>query len=408
MLSQLLLVVAVTLGAATDDTSSPAARLKSIESEVASAGAKFEEARAKLADPLQDDPVVDDLHRRANDKRRAGFAAALEIARADPQSDVGFEALQWLLLNAPPDKSVLELITRYHAGNPKIGKSGAIAHVALHPPYGLPGAQEKSLAPYDSAYQPAIDLLNAVANNNPDRCARGQAAIGLALQVKRAYDFAEVRSRPEAQRLRSQAEQAFEAVVKDYGDCPAIGIGRNGWDTSNLPVKGAATLGEVARAKLTQLRGFGNLMIGKTAPDIAGEDVNGAGLKLSDYRGKVVLLVFWASWCGPCMSEVPHELELVDRFKGKPFVLIGINADAERARAQRSAAMRHIVWRSFWDGPNGPYGPILTSWNIQGLPTVYVIDKDGVIRYSYLYGNQIDAALAKLISEAAPAETGGH
>lgn len=408
MLSQLLLVVAMTLGAAIDDASSRAARLKTIESEVASAGAKYEQARAKLPDPLQDDPVVDDLHRAANQKSRAGFAAALEIARADPQSDIGFEALEWLLLNAPPGKTALELMARYHAGNAKIGRSGGIAHLALHPPYGLSGPQEKSIPPYSPAYQPAIELLNAVSKRNPDRCARGQAAIGLAFQVKRAYDFAEVKTRPEAHRLRSQAENAFEAVVKDYGDCPAIGIGRRGWDTSDRPVKGASTLGDVARAKLIEIRGFANLMIGKTAPDIAGEDLNGTELKLSDYRGKVVLLVFWASWCGPCMSEVPHELELVHRLKGKPFVLIGVNADDDRTRALRSAAMHHIVWRSFWDGPRGPYGPILTSWNIQSLPTVYFIDQDGVIRYSYLYRKEIDAALAKLLSEAGPTKDGGR
>lgn len=391
MLSRLFLSAALTLAAAADGDKSPAARLKAIKADVASAQAAYEKARAQLEDGDRADPAVDALNDVAVRKRLAGFAAAFEIAERDPGSDAGFAALEWLLVNAPqvygppePGKAALQLMTRHHAANPKIG--GAAGRVALYPPHGLPLPQDKSIPAYSDAYGPAMDLLKAVAAKNPDRTARGQAALGLALQVKRACKFTEYKAAPEAGRLRSEAEQALEAVIKDYGDCACLGA-----------TKGATTLGARARAELFELQ---QLRPGKTAPEIAGEDLDGARLKLSDYRGKVVLLVFWASWCGPCMAEVPHERELVERFKGRPFVVIGVDGDEEKAKARRAVAEKQIGWRSFWNGPAGAYGAINTAWNIRMLPTVYVIDHKGVIRDTHIEGADMDAALAKLVAEA--------
>ncbi len=102
-------------------------------------------------------------------------------------------------------------------------------------------------------------------------------------------------------------------------------------------------------------------------------------MKLSDYRGKVVVLSFWATWCAPCMYMVPHERELVRRMEGKPFVLLGVNADEDKERLRYQSKELQISWRSFYDG--GPYGPISKSWNVQGWPMVVVLDRNGIIRY---------------------------
>ena len=63
------------------------------------------------------------------------------------------------------------------------------------------------------------------------------------------------------------------------------------------------------------------------APDIEGDDFDGTRFKLSDYRGKVVAVSFWASWCKPCRELIPHERAIVERFQGRNFVLLGVNID---------------------------------------------------------------------------------
>ncbi len=85
-------------------------------------------------------------------------------------------------------------------------------------------------------------------------------------------------------------------------------------------------------------------------PEIEGEDVDGTPMKLSDFRRKGIVISFWATWCGPCMGMVPDEKALVERMKGRPFVLVGVNGDEDRSAAKQLAAESEINWRSFWDG----------------------------------------------------------
>src|SRR5262249_21297299 len=139
----------------------------------------------------------------------------------------------------------------------------------------------------------------------------------------------------------------------------------------------ASTLGKAAAARLFELQHLG---IGKVAPDIEGEDLDGKRMKLSDYRTKVVLVCFWGKWCGFCMADIPQERSLVQRLEGKPFVIVGVNSDADREAAQKVCAEKGMSWRSFWDG-GSTSGPVASRWNVQSWPTLYLLDGKGVIRY---------------------------
>jgi thiol-disulfide isomerase/thioredoxin len=143
-----------------------------------------------------------------------------------------------------------------------------------------------------------------------------------------------------------------------------------------------------------------NLGVGKTAPDIEGEDLHGEQFKLSDYRGKVVLVSFWASWCGPCMELVPHERELVERYQGRPLAIVGVNADPDREELKPVLEKNRITWQSFWCGSKGPLGTIPITWNVRSWPTVYLLDGTGVIRAKNLLGPALDAKIEALVAEA--------
>jgi hypothetical protein len=99
----------------------------------------------------------------------------------------------------------------------------------------------------------------------------------------------------------------------------------------------------------------------------------------------------------------PHERSLVKKMEGKPFALVGVNSDIDREKLKDVLKMEEITWRSFWNGPKGTSGPISSTWNVHGWPTLFVIDAKGVIRHKWLGspGDKIlDEAIEKLVSEA--------
>ena len=115
-------------------------------------------------------------------------------------------------------------------------------------------------------------------------------------------------------------------------------------------------------------------------------------------RGKVVVLNFWGVWCGSCMAMVPDERKLVEHMAGKPFALIGVNSDSDLAKVKTVMAKEKITWPSFRDG--GPFGSIATTWNVESWPTIFVLDRKGVIRYRDVRGKDLSDAVEKLIHEA--------
>jgi thiol-disulfide isomerase/thioredoxin len=132
--------------------------------------------------------------------------------------------------------------------------------------------------------------------------------------------------------------------------------------------------------------------------DIEGEDIDGVPFRLSDYRGQVVAVVFWGTWCPACRAMWPHERALVKRLQGKPFVLLGVNSDPERARLKELMRVHDITWRSWWDGGTGS-GPIARKWGVEYWPAVYVFDHKGFIRGKGLRDHDLDVVVNTLVAE---------
>jgi hypothetical protein len=98
----------------------------------------------------------------------------------------------------------------------------------------------------------------------------------------------------------------------------------------------------------------------------------------------------------------PHERSLVKKLADKPFALLGINSDVDKAELKKVMEKEEITWRSWWNGPEGTSGPIAKTWNVSGWPTVYLLDHKGVIRYKHLVlGKELDEAIEQLLKELA-------
>lgn len=286
------------------------------------------------------------------------FATALRMAEANLGQPAGLTALDWLLEAhvshyREEGARAVALLRQHYVTAPGVARS--VAYLAHH----------AGTADTDDLTNPgARQLFDEVFRDNPDRIARGQALFGIAQFAKFDARMAEWKQSAEvAEMARRKTIELMEAVRRDYGDVAYLKTGHAG-----------ETLGEQATNNLRELRG---LRLGVPAPEIEGRDLDGVSFKLSDYRGQVVMLVFWAAWCGPCIAAVPHEKEIVERFKGRPFVLIGVNGDGPLKDAQQAVTRHGIPWRSFWDGRDES---ISKAWNIEGWPTTYVIDHEGIIR----------------------------
>jgi thiol-disulfide isomerase/thioredoxin len=301
----------------------------------------------------------------------------IDLAAKDPSSPLAFISCEWVVTNRQVQARVPGLVPYGFKAVELLRDHGDATNPAVAPVCWALGRN------WDYRHKPSLEFLQEVLAKNPDREARGNATFALARLKKQdsetleylqvAPDYLDDEWRKAATEeakttdsvtVRSEAERLFESVIQTYSNFPA-------------PVKPELTLGERAAQELYQLQ---HLWVGQVAPEIEGDDLDGQKLKLSDYRGKIVLLSFWGSWCGPCMAMIPHERKLVEGMVGKPFVIIGVNSDGNQLEARRAVENKKITWRSFWSGTNDTDGPIPTAWNVKAWPTVYVLDPKGIIR----------------------------
>jgi S1-C subfamily serine protease/peroxiredoxin len=281
----------------------------------------------------------------------------LELAAADPKSETAFQALYLICLlarNAPPEvalpflKQATEALARDQIDRENLAD---LALVVVRLP-------DESMRTF----------LRNVFEHSPHRKAQGIAGYCLAEALLR-----------EAQRqpaLEAEALSLFEKIGADFANV----------------VVGDRSLGERVEPQLFECR---TLKVGAPVPEIEGPDVDGREFKLSDHRGKVVLLEFWADWDHDCVELYPHLRLLAEKHKGRPFVILGVNGDT-RERLRTVTDLRQVTWRSWSDGHGGG---IAAKWNIHALPTIYLIDHQGKIRFKALKANELETAVEQLLKE---------
>ncbi len=143
--------------------------------------------------------------------------------------------------------------------------------------------------------------------------------------------------------------------------------------------------------------------IGNKAPELIGKSVDGSTLKLSDTRGKLVLLDFWAAWCPPCRRENPNLVRAYNEFKdkdftnGNGFTVFSVSLDRTADAWKKAIADDHLVWPyhisdlQYWQSKHA------AIYGIRSIPSNFLIDENGIIVAKNLRGPSLEAALAKYV-----------
>ncbi len=193
-----------------------------------------------------------------------------------------------------------------------------------------------------------------------------------------------------------------------------LGVLALGWASRSLPpaemdsqLKGLKTrfpgntfLAEMEKASSQQQQAepsSGASWVGKTVPELTMPDVNGNDISISSFRGKYLLIDFWASWCGPCRMENPNVVKAYNAFKGKNFTILGVSLDKDKESWKKAISQDHLAWSQMSD---------LKYWNsqavdifgFQGIPYNVLVDPSGKVIGESLRGEELDAKLKQVLN----------
>ena len=294
---------------------------------------------------------------------REDFAKkALALSKTLKSSDQGsFDSLVFAMSmvargsNKEIMKEAVDLIVKDHSKNPKMA----------------------SVLGFISTSPDGAAILEKIATKTEDRNIAGLAWYAITENLQQQTGEVGIK---QAEELNKRTEMIYEKLAKDYADV-AMANGRG-------------TIGSTIKAALFELQ---NLSIGKVAPEVLCLNIDGdKDDKLSNYKGKVVVLDIWATWCGPCKAMIPHEREMNEKLTGKPFAFISISGDDKKETLTAFLEKEKMPWTHWFADRKG----ILKDWNIRFYPTRYILDHKGVHRAKGLRGEELEKKVIELIAEA--------
>ncbi len=141
-----------------------------------------------------------------------------------------------------------------------------------------------------------------------------------------------------------------------------------------------------------------SLVVGTKFPDFAEKDLAGKPLSIANYKGKVVLLDFWATWCGPCVGELPNVLKTYQNHHAKGFEIIGISLDKEEKTLTDFLKAKGMAWPQFFDGKFWE-NKLAVKYGINSIPATYLLDGEGKIIAKNLRGEALEKAVEKALTK---------
>jgi thiol-disulfide isomerase/thioredoxin len=298
----------------------------------------------------------------------------LRLASEHPDEPIAFDALATVVserIMLDDEVAAIGLLVKHHVGDKRLA------------PLCTTRLRYLSRSP---SWPEAESWLRELIEKSPHTEVKANACFSLAMLVENKAQFARYFGRHPG----GGAYQGFfkamlgEGGLKTIQGCDPDGLDKEAGHLYHRIIEhypdASNDSGNLAKQAGGRMFAIQNLGIGKVAPDIVSQDLDGKPMKLSDFRGKVVVLNFWATWCGPCMALVPQERALVGRLNDRPFALVGFDGDEDKGAAKGVAEKEGMTWRSFWDGGHNE-SPIIARWGIYSWPTIYVIDQHGIIRF---------------------------
>jgi thiol-disulfide isomerase/thioredoxin len=334
--------------------------------QVAAVDKEFNDAYEKFGKAMESAKTEKD--RNAALKLQPNVAAYIQkllpVLKADAKDDAAFTALCWVIDHDEDDANapqVFAWLEEHHRTKPTI---------------------VRVLWSVEGVSPPAEKFIRAVIKDNTDKTAQGVGHYQLANLLQNKVENGTLNEEAIA-KANTEAEQLLTVVNAKFADLPA----------SNQPGD-MEKLGAAAKKRLFELQ---NLAVGKLLPEFTGKDLDDKPRKLSAYKGKVLVIDVWATWCGPCRALIPHQRELVKKHKDAPFALLSISGDDNKADLTDFIKKEPMPWDHWFNGQGG----IVEAWNIQAYPTLFIVDAKGVIRGKNVRDpHELDKLVDKLVAEA--------